>query len=104
MIPFILAEVNWTNISANWMDFFTYAYTNILADWFWPMVIAGIVGYIYALSHSATAAAVVICLFFGVYGITGIFAASPEFSFLSWIIVIIAFSAAFVVLFTGRKR
>jgi len=104
MIPFILMDVSWSNISGNWSEWIMTGYTNILGVWVWPLVFAGIIGYIYTLSHSVTAAAVVICLAFGIFGITGIFAGPSEFSFLSWIIVIMAFSGAFVALFTGRKK
>jgi len=101
----ILADVNWTNISGNWMEWFFQGYTEILTDvWFYPVLFAGIIGYIYAITHSATAAAVSIALVFGIFGVTGVFAGPSEFAFLSWAIVITAFSAAFTALFAGRKK
>lgn len=105
MIPEILMEINWETINANWMDFFLQGYMRIVGStWFYPIVFFGFIGYVYALSNSATAAAVLISLIFGVFGITGIFSASPEFVQLSWVIVIISFSATFTALFAGRKR
>lgn len=96
---------NWTEISSNWMQWVFTGYYKIIGDvWFYPLVFFGIIGYVYALSNSATAAAVIISLVFSIFGITGIFSASPEYVQISWIIVIISFSAAFTALFAGRKR
>lgn len=104
MMHFPIFAVNWSNIQGNWSEWITTGYTNILNIWVVPLIIAGIIGYIYAVSHSATAAAVSICLAFGIFGITGVFAASPEFGFLSWFIVVTSFAGGFVAIFTGRKR
>lgn len=95
--------VNWTNISGNWTTWVTDAYTNILGDWFWPIVFFGVIGYIYAVNRSVTVAAVAICIVFGVFGVTGIFADAPEFVEINVAIVLIALSGAFVAIFV-RKR
>ncbi len=103
-LPWIICDINWSNISSDWMGWFTKGYVDILGIWFYPMILAGIIGYVYALSHSVTAAAVLIALAFGVFGISGIFSGVPEFAALSWGIVVASFSAVFVAIFTGRKR
>ena len=101
----LLATVNWTNISGNWTEWILQGYTGILTDvWLYPVLFMGIIGYVYAITQSATSAAVTIALVFGIFGVTGVFAGPSEFGFLSWAIVITAFSAAFTALFVGRKR
>ena len=101
----LFGEINWTNISGNWMDFFMSGYTGIFENFTYPLIFLGIIGYVYCITHSAMGAAATICLTFGIYGVTGVFAtgSSAEFSILSWLITLISFSALFVTLFV-RKR
>lgn len=96
--------VNWTNISGNWSEWVTSAYTGVLGDWFWPLVFIGIIGYIYAINKSVTSAAVAICLVFGIFGITGIFADTPEYVLLNAGIVLAAISGAFAAIFIRKKH
>jgi hypothetical protein len=104
MIGWIICDINWSNISGNWMGWFTEGYTNILGVWFYPLVFAGIIGYVYALSHSATAAAVTICLAFGIFGVAGIFADVPQFANIMYAVILASFSGAMIAIFAGRKR
>ena len=96
--------VNWSNIGGNWSTWITDAYTGILGDWFWPIVFFGVIGYVYAVNKSATAAAVAICLVFGVFGVTGIFADTPEFVMINYMILIFAVSGAFTAIYMRRGR
>ena len=102
----LFGEVNWSNITGNWSDWITTGYTNILGNWFYPLAFLGIIGYIYCINRSAMGAAAGICIIFGVYGITNIFAAPDiyPFSLFSWAIVIVSFSGLFTVLFASRRR
>jgi len=95
--------VSWENISGNWTTWVTDAYTGILGNWFWPLVFFGVIGYVYAINKSATSAAVAICLVFGIFGVTGVFADAPDFVFINMAIVLIAVSGAFTAIFM-RKR
>jgi len=105
LLSLILGEVNWTNISSDWAGWIMTGYDNIFANWSYPLIFLGIIGYVYCVSRSAMAAAAAICIVFGVYGMTGIFR-FPDiapFQMLSWIIAVTAFSGAFLTLFV-RKR
>ena len=102
----ILGEVNWTNISSDWIGYILTGYDNIFGNWTYPLMFLGVVGYIYCLNRSAMSAAAAICIIFGVYGVTGIFRYGEiaEFSLLSWVIVIMSFSGLFTTLFIRKRR
>ena len=102
----LFGEVNWSNITGNWSEFILTGYNNILGNWFYPLAFLGIIGYIYCINRSAIAAAAGICIIFGVYGVTNIFAAPDlvSFSLFGWIITIISFSALFTLLFVRTRR
>jgi len=106
MLGFILGEVNWTNISSNWASWIITAYDNIFANWTYPIIFLGIVGYVYCLNKSAMSAAAIICMIFGVFGVTGIFRYPDiaQFSMLSWVIAVTAFAGLFTTLFISRHR
>ena len=104
MIP-VLLDINWTNVSSNWMSWFFTGYFVVIGEvWFYPLVFFGIIGYIYALSQSATAAAVAITIMFTVLGVSGIFSSIPEFTAISAGVTVTSIAAAFVAVFVGRKR
>jgi len=102
----IFGEVNWTNISGNWSDFILTGYNNVLGNWFYPLAFMGIVGYIYCINRSAMSAAAAICIIFGVYGVTNVFAAPDTmgFSLFGWIVTIFSFSGLFTLLFIRSRR
>lgn len=102
----ILGEVNWTNISADWVGYIMKGYDSIFNHWTYPLIFLGVVGYIYCVNRSAMSAAAAICIIFGVYGITGIFRYGDiaQFSLLSWVIVIVSFSGLFTTLFIRKRR
>lgn len=106
IINLILGEVNWSNISADWPDFILSGYQNVFANWTYPLIFLGLIGYIYCINRSAISAAAAICIIFGVFGVTGIFAYEDvaEFSMLSWVIVVAAFAGLFTALFTSKRR
>lgn len=98
-------EVNWSNISADWIGWLMTGYDNVLGNWVFPLIFLGIAGYVYCMSRSAVTAAASICLIFGIFGVTNIFR-YPDLatvSMISWLIVIVSFVGVFVTLFT-RKR
>jgi len=100
----ILMEINWSNIT--WTTFWMDGYANIFSNWTYPLIFLGLVGYIYCINRSALSAAAAICLIFGIYGITGIFAfpETNQFSLLGWIIVVASFAGLFTTLFTMKRR
>jgi len=103
-MPFV--DVNWSNISGNWSEFILSGYKGIFGNWTYPLIFLGIIGYVYAINRSAVTAAALICIIFGVFGVTDIFATSStaSFSLLSWVITIVSFAALFVTLFMRRRN
>jgi len=99
-------EVNWSNISGNWSEFVLFGYKGIFGNWTYPLIFLGIIGYVYAINRSAISAAALICILFGVFGVTDIFATSSTagFSLLSWVITIVSFAGLFVALFMRRRN
>ena len=106
LLPQILMEVNWTNISANWGDFALSGYEYVFGNFVYPLIFMGIIGYVYAINKSAISAAAAICIAFTIFGITGIFSfpETTQFVTLSWIIVILSFAGLFTLLFTKKGR
>ena len=102
----LFLEVNWTNISSDWIGWTMSGYDAIFGHWTYPLIFLGIIGYVYSINRSAMSAAAAICLVFGIYGALAIFRYPDiaEFSMLGWIIVIISFAALFTTLFTMRQR
>lgn len=102
----LIAEVNWTNISSDWIGYILSGYDSIFNHWTYPLIFLGVVGYIYCLNRSAMSAAAAICIIFGVYGVTGVFRYGDiaQFSLLSWTIVIVSFSGLFAALFIRKRR
>jgi len=106
LLSLILGEINWSNITGNWIEFATSGYTYVFQNFFWPIVFFGITGYVYAVNRSATAAAALICILFTVFGFTNVFAA-PElgiYSQLNWVVVVVSLSGLFVAVFTKKYR
>lgn len=100
----LFLEINYTNISQDWMGFFLSPYKNILGIWMWPIVFIGLIGYVYAVQKSATAAAVMICIIFGIFGATDALANNLEFTSLSIVLSTFAIAGAFTALFMKSRR
>ena len=98
--------VNYTNFSDFTTNFWEYAfrgYYNALGFLFYPLILGGIIGYVYVKTQSALAATVAILLVFVGYGATGIFAnISPFIIFLQ--IVATLSTVGIIILFLSRWR
>ena len=99
-----LLEINYSNISQDWMGFFLQGYKSIFGIWMWPLFFIGLVGYVYAVQKSATAAAVTICIIFGIFGATGALANAGEFTTLSFVLSVFSIAGAFTALFIKNRR
>jgi len=107
MNPFIvLFDVNWTNISSNWIDYSLTGYENIFGVWVYPLIFIGLIGYVYCVNHSAFSAAAAICILFAVFGVTGVFSQPETFNFtlISWVVMIFSFAGLFVILIVKKNR
>jgi hypothetical protein len=106
MIGQLVMDVNWTNVSADWISYSISGYDYIFGNWVYPLIFLGIIGYVYCINRSAISAAVAICIIFAVFGGTAIFQYPDiaEFSLLGWLIVIFSFAGLFTLLFTKKGR
>ena len=105
-LPKILMEVNWTNVSSNWIDYSMTGYQYVFENWVYPIIFMGIIGYVYAINKSATSAAVVICLIFALFGTSGALVYTDIVPFRDFSIAIagVALSALFVTIFASKYR
>lgn len=103
LLQLILGEVNWTNISADWVTYIISGYTDIFGEWFYPLVFIGFIGYVYCINKSAIAAAAAICIIFTVFSVTGIFATTDEFTQLASGVSLAAFAGLFALLFYAKR-
>ena len=101
----ILLNVNWTEINSNWINYAISGYETLFGGWVYPLLFMGVIGYVYAINKSAIAAAVAICIIFGIFGTTAIFIA-PEiqhFRDFGAAIVIVSLAGLFTALFASKN-
>ena len=60
-------DVNWTNITTDFMDWSMQGYSNILGVFMWPVIFSAVIGYVYLKQQSAVAAAVAILIIFAAF-------------------------------------
>ena len=99
-----LMEINYSNISQNWMDFFLGSYKTVMGVWVWPLIFLGIVGYVYAVQKSATAAAVALCIIFGIFGATDVLSNAGEFTQFAYLMSVLSIAGAFTALFIKHRK
>jgi len=84
-------------------DWSLQGYTDIVGFFFWPMILAAIIGYIYLKNQSVIAASIAILIFVAAFATTGIFTQLSGFIMILQIIVALAFTGL-VILFLVRWR
>jgi len=94
---------NFTYIFENFISWSTEGYTEIVGFFFWPIIIAVVIGYVYLSNQSVITAAIAAIILFGAFASTGIFAGVGMFTMFFQGIVIIAFTGM-VLLFLTRFR
>ena len=94
---------NFTYIMENFWTWSLQGYSTTLGFFFWPIVLSGIIGYIYLKNQSAMAATVAILLFMAAFATTGIWTDIGPFVMILQIIVTLT-SATLVVIFISKWR
>jgi len=84
-------------------NFWTWSlqgYINIVGFFFWPIILASIIGYIYLKNQSIVAASIAILIFIGAFASTNIFIHVSSFVMILQIIVALAFTGLVVIFLT----
>lgn len=87
-------------------NFLTYcwsAYDATLGVYKYPLLIVGIIGYVYLATKSSTLTALTIIVSFAVFGITGIFADTQVLNSLLGTLTIIGIAALFTALLLKKE-
>lgn len=93
----------WSNFTRSVPEYAVEAYST-LDPWFYPILLLGIIGYIYTSMHSATAAIVAILITFGLFATsTSIFVDTSEMSILLYLISIVGLAFLVTTLLTQRR-
>ena len=103
----LVFDVNWTNISGDWIGWLSTGYEYVFGNWLYPILFLGIIGYVYAVNRSAISAAAAICIIFTVFGTTGVLS-HPDTSMFGLVsVAIVVFSVAglfLLVIFEKNRR
>ena len=92
----------WENLTNGFINYSLDSY-NILGIWLYPLLLLGIVGYIYASMHSITVAVVGIIITIGVFASTSmIFVNVPIITQFLYIIVVLGICMLLVGVFIKR--
>lgn len=103
MLENILALINFTNFSANPINWFMTPFTDEFGALTWPIIFAAVIGFTYAATKNIGSTVALIFLTFGLFGTTNAFLQAPEFSLFFSIIAAAGFAGTIAVLFFRRK-
>lgn len=95
--------MNFTEIMENFWTWSTQGYTTALGPYFYPLMISGIIGYLFIKTESGTVATVTTILLLGTYTAAGIFAGVSGLNLLLQILGTIA-TVGLIILFVSRWR
>lgn len=87
----------------NFMTWSTQGYVTVFGYFFWPIIFAGVIGYVYLKQQSAVSAAAAVIILFAGFVTTGIFADVDVLVQFFQIMVALAFTGL-IILFLARGR
>ena len=94
----------WVNFSQGIFEYSVESFSAV-DPWFYPLLLFGIIGYIYTSMHSVTAAVVGIIITLGIFGVTtSVFEGVPELTQILYLITIIGISMLLFSLLIHRRR
>ena len=93
----------WNNSTDNFMQYAIDAYSAI-DPWFYPILLFGIVGYVYTYMRSTIAAVVAIFITLGIYGATGIFNGTYELTLFMYIVALVGVVALIVTFVQSKQK
>jgi hypothetical protein len=95
--------MNFTDIMENFWTWSTQGYTTTLGPYFYPLMMSGIIGYLFIKTESGLVATVATLLIVGAYTAAGIFSGVGPFSLLLQILGTLV-TVGLIVLFVSRWR
>ena len=94
---------NFTNFTTSFWEYSTRGYITALGYLWYPIILGGIIGYIYTKTQSALTTTIAILLVFIGYGGTGIFANVAPFVIFLQIVATLA-TVGLIIIFVGKWR
>ena len=91
----------WSNFSGGFFEYAMDAYSN-LEPWVYPLILLGVIGYVYTATHSVITAIAAILITFGLYATTSVFVDVPDISLFMSLVTIVGISALIFTLFARR--
>lgn len=95
---------NFTYWQQHLADFFLLGYIRALGFFFWPLLLTGVIAYVYIKNQSAVAAAVAIIIIFSSFVGSGVFLQIPALVLLMQGIVCLAVAGLVTYFFTHRRQ
>jgi len=93
---------NWSNFTSDMPNFITSPFKAYIGEFFWPLVLSGVIGWVYATTRNLASTAAAIFLVFALYGTkTGL--QYPEFSMIFYIIAVAGIAGLILMLFIRSR-
>jgi len=100
----ILLAINFSNFSANPIEWSLYAFRVHFGMLVWPIIFTAVIGFTYGITHNLGSVVAVILLTFCLFGTTNYFLQAPEFNLFFSIIAVIGIAGMMLVLFFRRSH
>jgi hypothetical protein len=99
----LLAELfNWTEFTSDMPNFIASPFKAYIGEFFWPLVLSGVIGWVYATTRNLASTAAAIFLVFALYGTkTGL--QYPEFAMIFYIIAVAGVAGLILMLFIRSR-
>lgn len=91
----------WDSLSSGFFDYAMSAYDS-MGDWVYPIIMLGLIGWLFGVTNSVIAAVAGIIVMVGLYG-TSVLVDVPDVLFILYIIVLFGIASLFTVLFVKNR-
>ena len=92
----------WTEFTNGFMDYAMGAYDS-LGDWGYPIIMLGLIGWLYGVTGSLVAAVAGIIVMVGLYGVN-VFVDVPDILFILYLITLLTIASLLTALFIKNRR
>ena len=104
MFPNIIASINFTNFSTDFITWSMTPYTDQLGNYFWLAIFAVVIGFTYVSTRNIGSTVAAIFITFAAFGTTNIFLNAAEYSLFFSIIAIVGLAGIITTLFVKRRN
>ncbi len=98
MFNLLIEIFNWSNFTSDMPNFLASPFKTYIGEFFWPLVLSGVIGWVYASTKNLASTAAAIFLVFALYG-TKVGLQYPEFSMIFYIIAVAGIAGLILMLF-----